>query len=405
MMKYLLMGLGMGLAHPATAQVVLHGQRAVGLPRDLITVTVTFATAPTSASSTFAVLKYDKLCAMSCELDDNSIGTKTLMAVFDGGVASDGATYARKTFTDGCGNPVPYRAGLAVNGRNGYNNVEQGLQSTTLSYTQTAAMIARDWSLENHGYYHEASGNFNLGRNFNLNLRVNQQFWYDKLAPFGIQYVMRTMVVPSGNSNYVKAADSLRYIAAASQGNTGDGYPIWPATGQNPVTVESVPAGYAFYARWLGDQWGTATQLTNFKAQLDLLLSSSSTSTHKLWRWFSHDVVLPNIATFADYVQSQANDRLWVVGLQEYAEYHEVKRAVIKKETLTGNTLTITLDLTRVSPANRFRDMSLLIKSAGGAAIQSVNVTNADHYTYNSTTGLINIFKKKTTGFAGAFPH
>ena len=391
----------MGLSTAVGAQVHSVGHRGYALPRDVITVTVTFATTPTSASAVFAVLKYNKDCALSIELDDNSAGMNVLVPLFDGGTDNSGNTYPRKTFTDGCGNPVPYRAGLAVNARSWYNNTpaSSGLPSV-FNYDNIAAMIGRDWSLENHGYYHETTNNWTLGRgNIGLNLRANQQWWWDRMKERNTEYVMRTMVVPSGGPNYVKAADSLRYVAATSQGGTADGYTCW----QFP-TVESVPAGYAFYGRWLGDQWGTATQLTSFKAQFDLLLSASTPTAHKLWRWFAHGVVLPNIATWADYVVTTANDRVWVVGLHEYAEYHEIKRVVRKKEMLLGNTLTITLDLTRVSPANRFRDMSLLIKS-GGATIQNVTVANADRFTYNPATGLINIFKKKTSGFAGPFTH
>ncbi len=385
----------------ATAQTRLPARRGVVLPRDRITVTVTFSTPPASVSALFAVLKYNKDCALSIELDDNSAGMNVLFPLFDGGTDTFGNTYAPKTFTDGCGNPIPYRAGLAVNARSWYNNSPTSSgPPPTFGYDNIAAMIGRDWSLENHGYYHETTNNWTLGpNNMNLNLRANQQWWWDRMKEQNVEYVMRTMVVPSGSANYVKAADSLRYVAATSQGGTADGYTCW----QFPTT-ESVPAGYAFYGRWLGDQWGTTAQLTSFKAQFDLLLSSSTPTAHKLWRWFAHGVVLPNIATWTDYVASTANDRVWVVGLHEYAEYHEVKKAVIKKEILTGNMLTITLDLTRVSPANRFRDMSLLIKS-GGIAIQSVTVTNADRYTYNAATGLVNVFRKKTSGFAGPFTH
>lgn len=389
------------LSVSVTAQTRLSARRGVVLPRELITVTVTFATAPTSVSALFAVLKYNKDCALSIELDDNSAGMNVLFPLFDGGTDNFGNTYALKTFTDGCGNPIPYRAGLAVNARSWYNNspASSGPPSN-FNYDNIATMIGRDWSLENHGYYHETANNWTLGRNdMNLNLRANQQWWWDRMKERNIEYIMRTMVVPSGSANYVKAADSLRYVAATSQGGTGDGYPIW-----HFPTVESVSPGYAFYGRWLGDQWGTAAQLASFKAQFDLLLSSSTPTTHKFWRWFAHGVVLPNIATWTDYVQNTANDRVWVVGLHEYAEYHEVKKAVIKKEILTGNILTISLDLTRVSPANRFRDISLLIRS-GGVAIQSVTVANADRYTYNAATGLVNVFKKKTSGFAGPFTH
>jgi hypothetical protein len=125
------------------------------------------------------------------------------------------------------------------------------------------------------------------------------------------------------------------------------------------------------------------------------LKNKSSSLVHKLYRLGTHSYNSGNwngFKSFIDHLDSVSNDAIWVTSLQELLEYLEVKRLVSKTETLDGNVLTISLDLSKVPASNRFRDMSLLIN--GGAAISSVTVSGADNFSYNDS-GLINILKKK----------
>jgi hypothetical protein len=96
-----------------------------------------------------------------------------------------------------------------------------------------------------------------------------------------------------------------------------------------------------------------------------------------------------------NFLETSAADRVWITTLREFLEYRETKAAVVKTENLSGNTLTITLDLSALPAVNIFRDMSLMVNA--NTAINSVTVTGADANSFNTATGLVNVFKKATT--------
>jgi hypothetical protein len=79
------------------------------------TIVVTFSQTPTSASSVFAPAKYNKEAVFQMEFDDRSSQFRDVFAYMNGGKASDSIVYPGQTYTDGCGNPVNFRAGIACN--------------------------------------------------------------------------------------------------------------------------------------------------------------------------------------------------------------------------------------------------------------------------------------------------
>ena len=136
---------------------------------------------------------------------------------------------------------------------------------------------------------------------------------------------------------------------------------------------------------------------------MDGLFTLSTGANKYMGHAFSHGPTgtaqLANFARFVQYIQDHPNnkDRAWLAGMQEFYEYYEVKRDVMPVQKLVGNKLIMTLDLAAINPNNRYRDMSLLVNA--DAAISTVNVLGADSSSFNAKTGLINLFKQKTTGF------
>ena len=87
-------------------------------------ITIQFAATPTATPSVSkAILKFNKDFAYSFTFDDATIDAFTLgMPVLNGGFVSQiGVTYPPLFTTDGCGNDVPFGAGIAWNSANLFN--------------------------------------------------------------------------------------------------------------------------------------------------------------------------------------------------------------------------------------------------------------------------------------------
>lgn len=402
-MRHLELIAGLLLIHSlALGQVVVRGQRAniVVNPNTTVTVSVTFASSPSSVSIKHADLWANKTCVLNFEADDGSPKFRYVYAMWHGGKAPDSVNYTGFTYTDGCGNAVRPTAALAINARGGFLNNELGISANKASnmiYSEMADMVKNDWALENHSYYHDPTTRYSYKYDAGRNVRELHQLIYDKLKVYGVEYVMRTLVAPSSWTNFFRVADSLGYLCASSQG-VRDNYPLYPASGQTYFGTETLPAGFVTFGRAFDDVWSAST-VAGWKTTFDGLISGSTATHHLMWRLGTHGPQNPaGFLEFTNYLAANHQDKVWFCTMHQLMEYFEVKRQVKKTQTLVGNTLTLQLNLANVSARNRYRDMSLLINS-GGVTITNVQVTNAGGYSFNTATGLINIFKKKDSGF------
>lgn len=390
------------LHHLATGQVVQRGKRATILS-DRIVVSVTFATAPTSASVVPAPLKYNTAGVFCFHIDDNSKGTRDAVAYWNGGVAAtDGLTYPGLSISDGstvqvgCSGRAFFRGTMASNGRGGFVNNDVGTNAS-LNYTWAecaSQLIPAGWCMANHSLYHDQTTRYSFKYDAHRNVDSLHKFVWQRLKSYGTEYVIRTGIVPTNYKRFVTAFDSMGYLCASTQGQK-DGYPYFA----DIVSLNSVGSGFVQYGRWFKDSW-TASDLGDINTEFDLLVSQSSTSSPKVWHLGTHgpqDFVA--FKSFSDRVLSAGAGKIWVTSLHELHEYFEVKRLAIISQALSGNVLTLTINLRRIPQQNRWRDMTLLISSANGAAISSITVTGADSYSYNSGTGLLNLYKLKTSGF------
>jgi hypothetical protein len=363
---------------------------------NVIKVIISFNGNPGTATSAFADLKYNKLGVYNYEMDDRSPGMRDVFAFFNGGTAPvNGVTYPGKTFTDGCGNVVKWRAAVATNARLQSDNSDWANYNNCLNWAEMANLVNNNWMIENHGFYHNKTGTFANGNNINKNINENTAYIENRLLEQGVQFTPRIMVVPNNDTGYVTQAEALGYMAAVSQQSL-DAYPIYPQYINNTLSVAGLPQGFAMYNRGLQDMWGDSSVLY-YQGIVDKnFLNGMSAANKKMWRFAGHyfsDTDFARFISLMNYLETQAADRVWMTTLQEFLEYRETKAAVVKTETLSGNTLTISLDITSVPAKNLFRDMSLLINS--DATINTVTVTGADASSFNAATGLINVFEKK----------
>lgn len=374
----------------------------VSPPSD-VTITVTFASTPASASSSYADLKYNKQSVFNLEFDDAPVQFMYLIPYLQGGVSGeDGVTYPGKFFTDGCGNNKPWTAGVGINVKSNFNDTLILSGGTKMTESDLNTVLAANCLPENHGYYHNNDAGYYITNGMTLSTNISMCTSYI-LTKCGFK--PRVFITPNNDAGYNVNLVSQGYMANSSQGVT-DGYPQSPVESDlwstHVADTSEISASFRAHLRGFLDDWNNTTETNNMKSYVDNLKNLSSSTVHKLYRVGSHGHNSSNWANFKaflTYVETVSSDTIWVTTLQELLEYFEVKRQLIKSETLSGNTLTINLSYANISVDNRYRDITLLINSA--TAISSISVTGSmDSSSYNTSTKLINVFKKKTTGFS-----
>ena len=349
-----------------------------------IKIVVTLTGNTTTASIIPTPLKYDKECVFSMDFDDRS---PSALPAFD--------YMNQKTFTDGAGLAIKYTAGVASNAVNMY-----GLDFSVngvMTLEQLKILVDGNWCLSDHGYYHDIpSEKLQQGFTITDNIVKNRKYHYDKLKLLGTQYVMRTGVVPGNTPGYHPVWELKGYLGGTSQ-NTFDFYPIIPTeweTWNNGYVgdITNFNAPYQAFARSFVDL--TADAMAYYKASLNAMLTQSNATTKKIWRVGVHYADIVYLTQVMDYVQTNGNDRAWVTSFQEMLEYFEAKRKTLITQSISGNILTVALDQSQLPDAAKWRDMTFKLSS--DKSIASVTVTGADNFSFNPSTGLVNIYKKKT---------
>ncbi|GAB2546093.1 hypothetical protein [Spirosoma aerophilum] len=366
-----------------------------------VKVTVTFDSAPVAPTVAVADLKYNKTLGFALVKDDGGPGDWTTVYPYIwGGVGGDGVTYPGMTYTDGTGRPVKWHWTFALN----WNDGQIANATSTAKHLEMMKVGFAD--ISNHSLTH--TGTYNRA----YEVKANEVNIYKYLGG----YRTRTFTIPTAFEGFVETSFAMNYLLTASQGygpggassdgnnESGKVNVLWGERVKSNETRRLITT-----RRFFGDGWGDA-DLANAKSFVDGAFAASTGTTADtkfVYQAFSHGPTFStanpaqfaNFRTFVQYIASNPlnKDNVWVTGLQEFVEYNEVKRDVGRSQTVNDKTMTVTLDYAGVDPNTRWRDLSLLV---GGGPIKSVAVSGADDFTFNPATGLVNIYKKKTTGFS-----
>lgn len=344
---------------------------------NLVTIIVNFANTPTATTS-FPKLKYNKSKAIIFEFDDNA-----------GSVVTAYDKLKTTYYTDGCGNQKNYSLGLAVNGKNNFNNAEWGDNYPgKASYSQVNGLIPYGLDVMNHSYYHEPNGNYSNGTNITKNFRDLDDLVQEKYNG----YKMNTVVVPTNYAGYQLAARDYGYLVGSSEG-TFDGITPYPSEWNPLGSISGIPKqNYTAIKRTFSDNW------TSGGVQWSTISSFFSSTTADYFEIGTHgiDQNVGNFNSWIDSIAQQANDRILFQSLRELMEYKHVKENVTKSEQITGNSMKITLDYSSVPNQHiSWYDLSLLVDSS--QSITSVSIDNTDfNLSYNSSAKLININRRRT---------
>lgn len=343
---------------------------------DVVNITVTLnGSGP--ASTSFPKVKYNKAKAIIMDFDDNDISINTAYEKL-----------SNTFYTDGCGNNKNFNVGMAVNAKNNFNNAEwaDNYPGKT-TYAQRAALIPLGLDIMNHSYYHEPDGNFSNGANVLKNFLDMDAFILEKQS-----YKMNAMVVPTNYSGYHIAARDNGYLVGSSEG-TFDGLTPYPGEFNPFGLVNNIPQeNYNVIKRTFTDNW------TNSGVQWSAI-EELFTGSAEFFEIGTHGIGqgVGNFNAWIDSIVQRSNDTTLFQSLREFMEYKHMKDNVVKNEQMNGGTLKVTLDYSAIPNQNiSWFDLSLLVQS--GQSITSVVMDNSDfELSYNISTKLINVTKRKIT--------
>ncbi|WP_316817287.1 hypothetical protein [Pedobacter nyackensis] len=332
-----------------------------------ITTTIKFVSAPSNATATIANRKFNKKNHWAFEWDDATSGAVTGLNILNNAF-----------YTDGCGNNINYSGTLAFNGANETSGLEYTYAGGDgrVSKANMLAMITAGWEMSDHSYFHDPVG---FGASVTPLENTQRMQTYIKNL---LNYWTRSKAVPTNYAGHATAARDLGYLYSTSQGTFDSFTAEWMYA--PPGQWSNVPSGFAPLRRDFTDNWsGSLTSLQN-------MVTTLKAATGKFFRVGSHTINATAFQDLVDFLVANSGDEFLVSSTREWLEYDEMKVQPIN-QVLSGDTLTISMDLTGLDVKNRWKDLSYNITS--DATIASVT-TDGDSASFNSTTGLVNVFKQ-----------
>jgi hypothetical protein len=343
-------------------------------------ITLQFSSTPTSTPSvSVAKLRYDKTFAYSYTFDDATDDAyKVALPLFKGGtIAAINQQSTGFFFTDGCGNDIPFRAGIAWNSTNSLDeDVHLNGIGGTLTWTQLDSLYRADWDVLNHSYAHRAQwAGAMTDADYDYQINQNRTVVRQKTQK---AIEMPLFVVPSGDYVYQDRALAAGHKAVFDQNFPFGGISF------SGITVDNVPDMTNFkMLRWDLQQIiaGTLTTKVN-----DIAVETQNGTTAKWWTEFSHRVddyttTTPfNFYSFKDYMTALAqkygkdgSDKMWFAPLQTVFEYLQMRQnARFTSQLISGNRLDIDFDLSSVPTWLRRRTLTLVVNS--NADFSQINI-------------------------------
>ena len=330
-------------------------------------------TPSTTPSVSKAALRYNKDFAYSLTLDDCTQDHYSVAKpLFRGGVVPNlGYTSAGLFFTDGCGNNIEFKPGIAWNSTTaagyGPNN---GSDDSKMSWAQLQEVYGLGWDVLNHSYAHRAGSEITGSYTYASEITQNNDNVRTRL---GVE--MPCFVVPSGDNNYQSVALQLGHKVVFDQSFPAG---IVFTYGGIPIDNNFNTTNLRVYRENIYDQITNPTKLAD-------AANRSTGGTHIWYNELAHHIEKPvaqyggeiTFYQFKDYMLNAANtygkngnDRMWMAPPQEVYEYIVSRQSASYNLWTPGNnTLEINLNLSAVPTWLRRKTLTLVINS-------SVNFSN-----------------------------
>lgn len=378
----------------------------------IIAVSIKLKKAADSFSVNMAPLKYNKSFAFSFTLDDGLV-CDYLVAYpfFNGGKVSgsymdqwgndqggDGISYHGLYFTDGCGNPVAFKAAIAINAK----SMEGGDTVSPhgfLTWKQIKTLYGAGWDVLNHSYSHAT------GKNVEASYEIKKN---NEEVERHLGFEMKDFVIPGGhddimsNGPYTKAAftSGMQTVQCEDFGN-------YLVMLDSTLDLHHLKLGRLFLHTTNRSLNGTVNRSLS-EAETSVLFDTIHNNLKKGVFWvnaFTHGVSNQNIwnisMTFPEFIsffnQLAANygypgaDNMWMAPTQEVYEYllnsHSIKYQIKKR----GKTIIILINKKTIPKGLRYHELTFLLNSDRHIKSVSGIHCHIESYTKSENQDIINI--------------
>lgn len=301
-----------------------------------------FSSAPATYKLSKSPLKYNKDFAYSFTLDDGKLDAYTVaFPFFRGGIANN-TSYPGLSYTDGCGNKIPFRGGLAMTSINTIGEDPHITGEGNIKWPQVSEMYSAGWNVFNHSLNHAAG----VGTNYTYQITENRSYIRSKTGIDPTHFV-----IPSGDINYIAPAYSNGMKAIYNEnGFPGtDGFKV-----DGAITLNE----FKLYRRFLDDD---RFNTTNIKDKIDFIAAQSTNGNHYWFSEFTHHVspqpkggslIFSTFEYYMNYIHNtygqKGSDRIWMAPLQEVYEYLMVREKANLGEFKNQNTVEAVIDFSSV---------------------------------------------------------
>jgi peptidoglycan/xylan/chitin deacetylase (PgdA/CDA1 family) len=329
------------------------------------------STAPVKVK--LAPLKYNKHLAFSFTLDDGYRSAFTCAyPLLNGGTVSssipdeyynnqggDGQYSPGLFYSDGCGNKIPFKLAVAINGGIVYDHPENRAR---LSWPEVKQLYQSGWDLLNHGYHHLSKHGTDYYSEVVQNIAIIQQ---------QLGFTMTQFVVPGGEHDagyeheYEKDAFKTGAFAVASYVGKGPAIPV-----DKPVDPTNL-----IYARDFIQSNKDSVNLPAIDKQLSKLDSLMNLPQPTWYNQFTHSVgdrnlwnlslLYPEFKYYMTAINqkygSAGTDNIWMAPWQEVYEYIWLRDRTKISIRQHGKTATIKLELPEIPVNFRYAALSLQV--------------------------------------------
>ena len=352
-------------------------------------------TPSTTPSVSKAKMRYNKDFAYSLTFDDGNIDAyNCALPIFEGGNALCGFTSGKGLFfTDGCGNFIPFKAGLALNSASAFGlDTHDGSVKSQLTWTQIDALYEKGWDIFNHSFSHKSRFTNTMSAKdyvdeINLNTAEIRNKTKNKVET-------PIFVVPS--------SDGLYQDVAYNQGSQLVFDQSANSIGIGGMSVNNdLPNNRPVIHRQIVEE-----VLNTGRDIIGSAAAKSALGESTWYNEFTHNIdgatgldfnrFRSHVERIAGTFGSGGNDRMWMASLQEVYEYLLVRQKVTYTATVNGNQLILDFDTSQLPSWMRRKPLTLLINSNN--SFNKVDAPTGAKMSFNgqSAQKLINI------DFAGA---
>ena len=350
-------------------------------------------------------LKYNKHLAFSFTLDDGYRSAFTCAyPLLNGGKVSstipdeyhsdsggDGEMSEGLYFSDGCGNKVPFKLAVALNGGIVYDHPANRAR---LSWPEVKLLNDAGWDILNHGYHHLTKHGTDYKREVNQNISVVKE---------QLDFTMTQFVVPGGEHD-----EGYEHIYEKEAFNAGSNA-VASYVGAGPVinTDNPVDLGSMIYARDLLNSHKDSLDLRSIDKRL-FKIDSLMQLPHTVWyNAFTHSVGNKNLWTISliypefKYLMTElarrygqkSTDKIWMAPWQQVYEYVWLKDHAKLTVHQRGRNVTIRVIVDELPKNFRNFDLTLNIQSQSSFDVlpSEYKLLDNGHTQHN----LINITLKK----------